>query len=75
MKTFKEDLQHEIDDATEKFEQAKKNAINELENMDCRKAINFGAAYATHIDNVTNYASKLVALCDVMDMYNYYNRN
>lgn len=72
MATFKDDLQRKIDDATKKFEQAKKDAIKELETMDCRTAIDFGAAYSTHIDNVTRYASNLVSLCETMDMYNYY---
>ena len=74
MKTFKEDLQRKIDDATEKFEQAKKDAIKELETMNCRTAIDFGAAYATHIDNVTRYASRLVSLAEMMDAYNYYDK-
>ena len=74
MDTFKNDLQKNIDKATADFENAKQESIKELQRMNCREAIDFGAAYAIHIDNVTRYASRLVSLCETMDMYNCYNK-
>ena len=62
MNTYKDYLNQEIERACKEFEEAKAKAIRELENMTIWTATEYGAGYASHIDNVTKYAAEVQAL-------------
>ena len=68
---YKEYLNQEIEKACRNFEEAKRKAIRDLEAMTIRDATNYGAAYFTHIDNVTKYAAEAERLNDLLRAYNY----
>lgn len=59
---YKDYLNEEIVTAAHNYEEAKKKAIRELETMTVWTAIEYGAGYACHIDNVTRYATELQKL-------------
>ena len=62
MDTFKDYLNQEIENAAHKFDEAKKRAIRELENMTVWIAVDYGAGYASHIDEVTRWAAEVQKL-------------
>mgnify|MGYP006990128540 CR=1 FL=1 len=55
-------LEAELLKAEALFEEAKKNAMHDIENMDAVRASDFGAAHASGIDKVTAEAAKVMAL-------------
>ena len=69
--TFVLDLQKEIKNAEGDFADAKASAIKDLDGMTIHMATDFGAAYATHIDRVTRFASKIKTLYEVLNGYKY----
>ena len=62
MDAYKEYLDKEILNAAQKFEEAKKKAIHELEGMSTWTASDLGAGYACHIEDVTKWAAELQKL-------------
>lgn len=66
-------LEKELKKATEAFEEAKKQAAEEILNMSHFMAEDYGAAYASHIDKVTAAAARIKATAEAMDAYKYFN--
>ena len=62
MKAYRESLIYDFNEATQQFERARKEAIECLEKMDWSQAENFGAGYASHIEDITIAAAKMRAL-------------
>ena len=71
-KDYREQLEAELLKAETLFEEAKKNAIHDIENMDAVRASDFGAAHASGIDKVTAAAAKVMALRGQIRAYDYY---
>lgn len=72
--TYIEYLREEFKKASDEFAQAKNEAINDLNRMTHFTAVDFGAAYATHIDKVTVAATKLKTIADSIAAYEYYQK-
>ena len=72
MKNDREYLERELQKAQEKFEETKKAAAKEIENMSVYMAEDFGAAYASHIDKVTAAAAKIRVIEDALHTYDYF---
>lgn len=70
-KTYRDYLQRQFDEAQAAFEEAKKNAIRDLENMNAWNAADFGAAYFTKIDKVTQQGQKVMTIAQAMQAYDY----
>ena len=68
-------LEAQVKEAEEEFNRAKENAIKDLEHMDIWMATNYGAAYATKIDDVTKAAQKVLTASEALRAYQYYNTN
>lgn len=68
-KTYKEYLENEIANLTEKFEDAKKETIREIENMSVHMAETYGAAYYAKIEMITKYAAELMKLQETYRRY------
>jgi hypothetical protein len=71
---FMKDINEKIKWTEERYTEAKATVIKEIGNNDIFTNVNFGAAYATHIDNVTRYASELKLLREIKVMYIYYHK-
>lgn len=69
MDTFKDYLNQEIENAAHKFDEAKTRAIRELENMTVWNATEYGAGYASHIDEVTRWATEVQKLSQAYRVY------
>lgn len=67
-------LQEEFERAKQEFEKAKREAADELGGMNHFTAVDFGAAYASHIDKVTVAATKLKTLADAIQAYEYFEK-
>ena len=65
----------ELEKAVQKFEAAKVEAIASLKNMDTHTAVDFGAALACHIDDVTRYAAEVEKQKEFLRMVEYYSKN
>lgn len=70
---YLEYLQSEIDRAQADFEAAKKEVAREIEVMTAHIAIDYGAAYAAHIDKITAAAARIKALAEAKRVYEYIN--
>ena len=70
---YLEYLENEMKKSVEAFEEAKKQAAEEILNMNYFTAQDFGAAYASHIDKVTAAAARIKATAEAMDAYKYFN--
>lgn len=65
----------EMENALQRFESAKAEAIECLKNMSVHTAVDFGAGYACHIDKVTRYAAEVKKCADLLSMIEYYSKN
>jgi hypothetical protein len=74
MENYEEYLKEEINKATNEFEEAKKNAIKEIENMDWVTATDYGAGYATKIEDITKAAAKMRYLGEALRAYKHFNK-
>lgn len=72
--TYIEYLQEEFKRAKQEFEKAKRETADELGGMNHFTAVDFGAAYASRIDRVTVAATKLRTIADVMQTYEYFQK-
>lgn len=72
---FKEYLSEEFDKAVKEFEKAKQEAASEILSMTHFTAVDFGAAYASHIDKVTAAAAKLRTIAEFGNTYDYFEKN
>lgn len=70
---FKEDLADKYRKAEEGFQDAKKEAARAIENMEARVALEYGAAYASHIDKVTAAAARVMELGQVIRAFQFFN--
>lgn len=73
MKNYLEYLESELKKSVEAFEKAKKQAAEDILNMNHFTAQDFGAAYASHIDKVTAAAAKIKATTEALEAYKFYN--
>ncbi len=71
-KTYKQHLEEELSKAEKEFEDAKKAVAEEISNMDWHVAVNYGAAYASHIEKVTKAAVKAQTIGQMLNEYNWY---
>lgn len=71
---YREYLEKELKEAQERFEKAKREAIEEIENMSFHMAQDFGAAYASHIDKVTAAAAKIKTIGEAIAAYDYFQK-
>lgn len=69
---YKEYLEEELKKAQERFEKAKREVIQEIENMNFYMAEDYGAAYASHIDKITSAAARIKAIGEAIQVYDYY---
>ena len=65
-------LEEELKEAEKKFENAKKEAAEEIANMSFLMAEDFGAAYASHIDKVTSAAARIKAINEMIRVYDFF---
>ena len=71
MEKYQEYLESELSKAEEKFESVKKEIAEKIIKMQYFTAVDFGAAYAAHIDNLTKAATKIQTLGEVLQVYRY----
>ena len=69
-----EELNTQLDKAGAEFIYAKQEAIKSLENMHIYQAVDFGAAYYTHIDKVTKAAADYKKIAEMLDFIKYMQR-
>jgi len=72
-KEYLEYLENELKKSVEAFEEAKKQAADEILKMNHFTAQDFGAAYASHIDKVTAAAAKIKAIAEALEAYKYFS--
>ncbi len=70
-KTYRDYLQRQLDEAQEEFEAAKAEAIKAIQGMNFHNAVDFGAAYFTHIDHITQAGTKVQATGEALRAYDY----
>lgn len=70
-KTYGDYLQRQLDEAQERFEAAKAEAIKDIQSMNFFNAADFGAAYFTHIDHITQAGTKVQAIGQALQAYDY----
>jgi hypothetical protein len=78
IQAYKDYLNQEIERAAHNFDEAKAKAIRELENMTVWTATEYGAGYASHIDEVTRWATevhKLSQACGKFALLRWVDRN
>lgn len=73
-KNYNEYLKSELEKAISNFEETKKEAAREIETMTYFEATDFGAAYASRIDKVTEAAAKIRAIAEAINAYEYFER-
>lgn len=75
-KTFIEALDNEILKAKENYKKAKTETLSNFKDDNFMSEIHiftdFGAAYATRIDNITRYATEIKTLYNIKNIYEYY---
>lgn len=71
--TYGEYLAVEYKKAVALFEEAKKNAVYEIGNMDAVRAEEYGAGYAAHIDKISVCAAKVRMLAQMATAYACFN--
>ena len=69
MDNFKNILNEQIEDACRKFDKAKEKAIREIQSMSVWTAKEFGAGYASHIEQMTRYAAEVEQLSYLFRVY------
>ena len=70
--TYREYLEHTLEDAQAEFDRAKAEAARSLNNIEVHTATSYGAAYYTKIDTVSIAAAKVQALAEALRAYQYY---
>lgn len=75
-KSFFEALDNEIKKAEENYQEAKNQVLSNFKRDNIFSEVNtfteFGAAYATHIEQVTRYATEIKTLYKLKRIYEYY---
>ena len=71
MEKYQEYLESELSKAKDNFESVKKEIAEKIIKMQYFTAVDFGAAYASHIDELTKAAAKLQTLGEVLQVYKY----
>ena len=71
-KNFREYLARQLKEAMKEFEEAKQSAIKDLEYMQYYHATDFGAAYFTKIDRVTEAGARVNQILQLMRAYDYF---
>ncbi len=74
-KNYRELLENKHKEAMEQFEQAKADAIKAIEDMTTYNAADFGAAYFTKIDKITQAGQKVLTLEYLIWNYDCYEVN
>lgn len=75
IQAYKDYLNQEIERAAHRFDEAKAKAIRELENMTVWTATEYGAGYASHIDEVTRWAAEVQKLSQAYRVFENAERN
>lgn len=70
---FLDALNNKIEEAESNYNKAREAAIDELK-PNVHLYNDFGAAYVTHIDHVTRYATELKTLHEVKRTYLFFNK-
>lgn len=73
-KTYRAYLERQLQEARTEFEQAKAEAIRDLENMNQWNASDTGAAYSTRIDRVTAAGTKYRTIAEAIKAYDFFNK-
>ena len=71
MEKYQEYLESELSKAEEKFETVKKEIAEKIMKIEYFTAVDFGAAYTAHVDDLTKAATKLQTLGEVLQVYKY----
>ena len=71
-KMMRDFLVNELDKAQRDFDEVKKAILTSVENIDPWDCVNFGAAYYTHIDKLTNAGQKIKTIADALSAFDYY---
>lgn len=66
---YEEYLKEEIEKAVKEFETAKETAAREIETLNARDAVQYGAGYCAKIEEVTAAASKAIAFDRALKAY------
>lgn len=69
IQAYKDYLNQEIEKAAHRFDEAKAKAIRELKNMTVWTATEYGAGYASHIDEVTRWATEMQKLSQAFEIF------
>lgn len=72
VQVYKDYLNEEIERAARNFDEAKAKAIHELENMTVWTAKEYGAGYASHIEDVTRWAAELQKLSQAFSVFEHF---
>ena len=75
IQAYKDYLNQEIERAAHRFDEAKAKAIRELENMTVWTATEYGAGYASHIDEVTRWAAEVQKISQAYRVFENAERN
>lgn len=73
-KTYREYLERQLTEAQERFEAAKAEAIRDIQAMNFWNAADFGAAYFTHIDHITQAGTKVQAIGQALAVYDNFTK-
>lgn len=68
-RTYQQYLEEELAKAEKEFEEAKKSAAEEIFKMEWHTAVDYGAAYASKIDEVTKAAVKARTIGQMLHVY------
>ncbi|MCM1026069.1 MAG: hypothetical protein NC432_06515 [Roseburia sp.] len=71
-KNYIECLNEEYEKAETAFNEAKAEAIREIENMTPFIAVDYGAGYASHIERITKAAASMKAIAEARSAYEYF---
>ena len=71
MEKYQEYLESELLKAKGNFKSVKKEIAEKIMSMEYYTAVDFGAAYSTHIDDLTKAATKIETLGEVLQVYKY----
>lgn len=71
-RTYEQHLEAELSKAEKEFEDAKKAVAEEISNMKWHIAVDYGAAYASHIEKVTKAAVKAQTIGRMLREYRWY---
>lgn len=71
-RTYEQHLEAELAKAEKEFEDAKKAVAEEISNMEWHVAVDYGAAYASHIEKVTKAAVKVQTIGQMLHEYRWY---